>query len=142
MVSAHLTARIGVYAFIIKDKKLFYLHKPNDPIWTVVGGKIEENDTSIEETIYREVQEEIGVEIKLGEIFAVKIWSPDYKEKRLGVFYIAEFKNPKATVKLSNEHDDYKFLTYNQAKEMLSQEPRGQVGIELINALKRKNFIE
>ena len=132
---------VGVYLFLIKNKKLLYLHKPNDPIWTCLGGRMSEDEIFPTETLSRESIEEIGTnDLDIKDIFDIRVWS-NGKSKRLGIFYYGYLKDENFKIKLSEEHDKYNFFTYGQAKVMLSQEERGKVGIELINKLPQLNLI-
>jgi 8-oxo-dGTP pyrophosphatase MutT (NUDIX family) len=138
----HLETNVGVYAFILKDKKLFMLHKPNDPIWCALGGRMDSDETDPIMTLHREAKEEIGVNIKVHDIFDSKLWSINGKKHRLGLFYVCSFENDNEEIILSEEHDKFTYFSFNEAIEMLSLEERGQVGIELIRKLHKKELIE
>lgn len=139
----HLTTNIGVYALVIKDKKLLLLHQPNNPIWCALGGRMNKNDSTPEETLKRETKEEINVEIKVLDILDSKLWDINGKNKRLGLFYVCELENENDinNIKLSEEHNDFKFFTFNEALKMWQQEDRGQTGIELGTKLKEKGYL-
>lgn len=56
-MTEHLTTNVGVYALLIKYKKLLLLHKPNDLIWCALGGRMDKTDKTPEQTLIRETQE-------------------------------------------------------------------------------------
>ncbi len=136
----HLVTNVGVYALIIKDKKLLLLHKPNDSIWTALGGRMNEHEKNIEEALLREVKEEIGSDVIIGDILDVKLWSTNRKDHRLGIFYVCKLKG-NGKIKLSREHDDFKFFSHEELIEMSHKEKRGKSGRELFNKLKEKRII-
>ena len=118
------------------------MHKPNDPIWCALGGRMDEGDLDLMLTLQREVEEEIGVEIIVGDILDVKLWDINGENHRLGVFYVCKLKDENKELKLSEEHDDYKFFSFDEALKMWQQEERGMTGIELGTKLKNKGFME
>jgi 8-oxo-dGTP pyrophosphatase MutT (NUDIX family) len=137
----HLETNIGVYGLVIKEKKLLLLHKPNDVIWCALGGRMDKDDLDPGLTLQREVEEEIGCEIIVGDILDVKLWSIGGENKRLGIFYVCRLKDENKEFKLSSEHDDYKFFSFDEASEMWKQKDRGSTGIELGTKLKEKGWI-
>ena len=137
----HLLTNIGVYIFLIKEKKVSYFHKPNDPIWCALGGRMSEEDSSCEEALLREIREETGIDkLENLKLFSTKLWDINGKNKRLGIFYVSEIKD--VEIKLSEEHDEYNFFTYEEAVKMLSLESRGKVGLELMEELLNEGYIE
>jgi ADP-ribose pyrophosphatase YjhB (NUDIX family) len=50
-------------AFIEKNKKFLLVFCPKFRVWRVPGGRVDNNET-LEDTIYREMNEEIGLTIK------------------------------------------------------------------------------
>jgi len=141
-MNTHLETTVGVYALVVKDKKLLLLHKPNDPIWTALGGRMDREDGSPILALQRESQEELDVEINIDDILDVRLWSANNKDYRLGVFYVCSLKDEDIEFKLSHEHDDYKFFSFDEAINMWKTEERGHTGIELGVKLKEKGYIE
>lgn len=141
-MAQHLETNVGVYALVVKNKRLLLLHKPNDPIWCALGGRMDEDDLNPMTTLQREVEEEIKSEIIVRDILDIKLWSINGKNHRLGIFYVCNLKDENKEFQLSEEHDDYKFFTFDEALKMWKQEERGSTGIELGTKLKEKGFIE
>ncbi len=137
----HLLTNVGVYALIIENKKVLFFHKPNDPLWTILGGRMDDSDSSCEIALHREVEEESQIDLEVGEVIDTVIWDINGKSKRLGLFYSCKRKDKNQEIKLSDEHDEFKFFSYDEAVEMLSQEERGKHGIKLLNKLKEKEMI-
>lgn len=50
-MAEHLKTNVGVYALVIKDEKLLLLHKPNDPIWCALGGRMDTTDLDPQSTL-------------------------------------------------------------------------------------------
>lgn len=136
----HLLTNVGVYALIIENKKLLMLHKPNDPIWILLGGRMNEDEEDPITALEREIKEEIGQEVIVGDIFDAKLWSINGKGNRLGIFYLCKL-DKKIRINLSEEHDKYKFFTFKEGIDMCSLETRGEAGVDLFKKLKNKKLI-
>jgi len=119
---------VSAGAIIFKrDKEIKYLllfRKGSEhfrPLWGFPRGKIEENETDMD-AAKREIEEETGLkDIKILENFREKLnwfYRRDgriiYKES---IFYLAESKS--SDVKISKEHDDYKWCSYEEAIDLL-----------------------
>lgn len=64
---------VAVGAFIVKDGKVLLVqrgHEPRKGLWTVPGGVVELGET-LHEAIKREIMEETGLEIEVGEVVTV-----------------------------------------------------------------------
>ena len=82
--------RVG--AIIIHDGKLLLMHNEEEPYYYTVGGRVHFNETT-EETVVREVREEIGVELEIDrflffqeQFFDGKVTGTHIHE--LGVYYL------------------------------------------------------
>jgi len=108
-----------------KEIKYLLLFRKKDEhfsaLWSFPRGKIEENETDID-AAKREIEEETGLDdIKFLENFKEKInwfYKKDaqviYKES---TFFLAEYKS--GDVKISEEHNDFKWCNYKEAMELL-----------------------
>lgn len=138
----HLTTNVGVYVLLIKDRKLLLLHQPNNPIWYALGGRMNSDEVSLQDDLIREVFKEIKCDIRIGDVFDVVLWSVNGKKQRLGIFYICYLADENSKIEISDEHDDYKFMTHKELVEQSYAETRGEAGRVLFNKLKEKGFID
>jgi molecular chaperone GrpE len=86
------------------------------------GGHVEAGET-LSDSISREIQEETGLRVVVGNIIDVVEFSQDnplFKEEKRGIRYIC-YSNSNE-VKLSQEHDEYEWISFNQVTEKLSIE--------------------
>ncbi len=63
--------QIGVGAIVIKNNKILLVKRKNPPakgLWAIPGGRLEFGE-SLKEACRREVLEETGIQIKVGELF-------------------------------------------------------------------------
>jgi 8-oxo-dGTP pyrophosphatase MutT (NUDIX family) len=68
-----------IAGIIIKDKKLLMCRKYDEPHFIMPGGKVEEGESK-EDTLKRELKEELGVELKSMKFF--KTWeAPHFRDK-------------------------------------------------------------
>lgn len=109
---------LGVYGLIIKDRKIVLIKKhggPYDGKLDLPGGTIEFGETP-EETLKRELLEEIGIEVTDYELFdagsVTFLWN--YKEdetlnhQHIGIFYkVNNYNNEiKKEVEIDSQNDD------------------------------------
>ncbi len=92
----------------------------NPEKWDLPGGHIDKGET-IQEAIEREVLEETGLNVEIGPIINVVEFSKEHKafksEKR-GLRYIAFTKDTEVELR-DNEHTEFKWLSFNEAIELL-----------------------
>lgn len=117
---------VGQKAFIEKGGMVLTLGDPKEGL-DFPGGKIQEGEardgdaSSLAEPLKREVEEETGLEIEVGDPFAV--WYHEFpKESRNygKVVYLVGFKCKYVSgeVKLSDEHDKYQWVNKDNYKEV------------------------
>ncbi len=99
---------------------------PYGPLtWDLAGGDVEQSEQLIQSAI-REVKEESGMDVSnLESIFVYLDYQPD--ETILTVFY--ECITSSEDVAISWEHDEYRWLTYEEAK-MLTLRPKIKAFLE------------
>lgn len=131
MKTIHVTA-----AVIIKNKKILCVQRCENKYeyiskkWEFPGGKVEEKE-SIEETIIREIEEELDLKIKVNNLLMqVDHQYPDFRI--LMDTFICEIEN--GLLKL-NEHLDFKWLEKN---ELLTLD-WAAADIPIVNALIKVN---
>ena len=99
------------------DKNEFLLLNYPQGHWDFVKGKIEQNETS-HETALRETKEETGItNIEFVDGFEESV-EYDFRFKKEDIhkkviFFLA--KTNEKNIKLSHEHNDYRWLEYNDA---------------------------
>jgi 8-oxo-dGTP diphosphatase len=74
------------------------------------GGKVKLGET-VEETLVREIKEEVDIEVKIGKPFFVDEWRPVIKGEQaqiIGIFFLCDYLGQE--IKLSLDHDDYKWI--------------------------------
>ena len=101
---------VGQKAFINNNGKILVMEADNGLDFP--GGKIQEGETDFEESLKREVNEETGLEIKIGDPFAV--WHRVCLSGKHGgktiflVGYKCEFTGGEVTI--SDEHLNYEWV--------------------------------
>jgi len=125
------TFHFGIKALITNSNGEILLLKINsamlkiqkEPYWDLPGGRIKKGE-SIEQTLLREIEEEIGIN-KMENIIEVGIVLSNIriptKDSDVGLFlgiYNCKIKN-NSVIKLSTEHTEYKWFRANEASELL-----------------------
>ena len=87
-----------IAGIIIKDKQLLMCKKYDEPHFIMPGGKLIEGETK-EQTLKRELKEEIGVELKSMKFF--KTWeAPHFRDKnkivKMETYFVEVEGEPKA----------------------------------------------
>lgn len=117
---------VGQKAFIEKDGRVLVLNDPTEFL-DFPGGKIQEGEakdgdaSSLLISLQREVMEETGLTIKVGDPFAV--WYHEFQKgsRNYGkVVYLVAFKCTyiSGELKLSDEHDNFKWVDKINYKEV------------------------
>lgn len=117
---------VGQKAFVEKDGKVLVLHDPIEGL-DFPGGKIQEGEakdgdaSSLIRSLQREVKEETGLDIEVFNPFAV--WYHEFPKRHRNygkVVYLVAFKckNISGELKLSDEHDNFKWVDGDNYKEV------------------------
>lgn len=117
---------VGQKAFIEKDGKVLVLNDPTEGL-DFAGGKIQEGEakdadaSSLNLSLQREVREETGLEIEVLNPFAV--WYHEFPKNSRNyprVVYLVAFKCKYVSgeLKLSDEHDNFKWVDKDNYKEV------------------------
>lgn len=96
------------------------------------GGKIKPGE-SLSNGLIREVKEECGLTVKLGNPFFVGEWHPIINGNQLqiiGIYFLCSVRNFK--VKLGSDHDDFKWIDFKKYDDYDLVPPNKQVIKELI----------
>lgn len=110
---------VGQKAFIEKDGEVLALIAPFGLDFP--GGKIQAGETDFTQSIKREVREETGLEIEVGNVFITWCVSVRDGYKNAGKkVYLVGFRCTylSGDIKLSNEHVDCKWVNKNNYKEV------------------------
>lgn len=111
---------VGQKAFIDKGGEVLVLNDPQLGM-DYPGGKVQEGETDFKETLRREVREETGLEIEVGDPFFQ--WYIEFEEGHRNAgkkVYLVGFrcKYVSGEVKLSDEHDKLKWVNKDNYKEL------------------------
>lgn len=138
----------GAIIFHLQKDEPYYLLLKYPTYWGFVKGLIEKNETE-ERTIKREASEETSLHDLVFISGFRKTQSYSYKLKgnlirKHVVFLLA--KTESWTVRLSYEHEDYKWCTYEQALKLLKISANKQLLKKahafLLRALKQKKVLD
>ncbi len=119
---------VEVYVFAIVDNKIEYLVlKPNREKaahslkWQIVHGKVKSNETYSSAAV-RELYEETGLKPKKLFTFVEVDSYFDIKENCITISPVfAAQTNRDAIIRLSSEHDDYKWVRYESMKKIMTK---------------------
>jgi len=95
--------------------------KFNPKKWDLPGGTLEKGET-LKEALLREIEEETGLEVEMGEIIGTAEFSKESKnfdEEKRGLRYLTYYSGD-SEIKLSGEHQAHKWLSFDEALEELS----------------------
>jgi molecular chaperone GrpE len=109
-----------------EDGKILLLKRSrkilNPGKWDLPGGTLEKGET-LKEALLREIKEETGLEVEVGEIIGTAEFSKEsnnFSEEKRGLRYLA-YCSGDEEVKLSKEHQDFEWFTIDEALEKLSK---------------------
>lgn len=109
---------VGQKAFIKKDGEVLILTDPKLGL-DLPGGKIQEGETDLKKSLQREVSEETGLKIEVGDPFATWIvkFPPDHRNQGYVFLVGHKCKYVSGNVVLSDEHSDYKWVNKNNFRQ-------------------------
>lgn len=124
---------VGVKGMVENNKGQVLLMKqdvrnhslPTSEYWDFPGGRMEENETVLE-TLYREIEEETGIKDVRDPQFVTAVISNHVIKLKNGeivglVLMVYDVKiAPDASIKLSHEHLDYEWVSKAEAKKRLA----------------------
>lgn len=102
--------------------------------WECVTGRVDQGE-GFEDALRREVREELGVEVQIEHILGTTHFyrgSPTPENELVGVIYLCSLVDP-ASIHISAEHSEYRWLSGNQAIDLLSAtDPSTQWALRVI----------
>ena len=90
-------------------------HKPD--VWETVGGGMDKDETP-QEALEREISEETGLTVTVGNPFNVFTFKKDTGEFKVGITFLCEYID--GEVLLSEEHDEYRWINPEEFAKMES----------------------
>lgn len=108
---------VAVKALVVKGGKVLILREAETALdgvnpgkWGVPGGRIGPGE-ALHGALVREVKEEAGIQVSIGQVCHVDEWRPVVRGEQwqiVGTFYIC--KTEDKDIVLSDEHDEYKWI--------------------------------
>ena len=142
MTKPEIDFRISVKAFIVQNNKLLTIKRVEDNVqkpgcWEVPGGRLEIGEDPIF-GLMRETKEETGLYINPKQPLSVRHFTrSDGQIVTLLTFFC---KLSGGTLKLSEEHSDYKWIDISSCKETIIKYFHKE--IDIIHKLERHNLID
>ena len=135
MADDQITQRIAAKALIINDKgQLLLLREAstyeegtNIGRYHLPGGRINPGEPFLK-GFAREIKEETGLEVEIGRPIYIGEWWPVIKGNKnqiVGMFFLCKALHQ--NVRLSEEHDDFQWITTDEAKKYDSMDPEDKV---------------
>lgn len=130
-----IVLRVAAKAVIVNEKNQVLLvresstHDTNTQsgLFGIPGGRLEIGEM-YEDGLIREVREETGLEVVIGQPFYIGEWHPIIKGVKHQIIAIFTVCKAKVTeVKLSEEHDDYRWVGANDLKDINFMDPDDKV---------------
>lgn len=114
----------GAAGAIVRNDKILLVKHGSLKKWQIPGGSMELNE-SVEDTVEREIKEELNIEMKTDKLIAVLSspkWNMEFpngdKIQQLTFFFLMKGHFDEHEIKLQNEEVyDYKFFDFNHIPE-------------------------
>lgn len=111
---------VGQKAFILRGNEVLVIGDPREGL-DFPGGKIQEGETDLVESLKREVREETGLEIEVGAPFVT--WTntfPSHHKLAGKQVYLVGYRcnYVSGEVRLSDEHDKFQWVTRDNYKKV------------------------
>lgn len=103
------------------DDDVLVVRRTTDGGWELPGGRLGADEDATE-GVQREIAEETGLRVDLGQPVHAIAWRNDDDDGRFGVYYYGTA--PERSVTLSHEHTDYEWVEPRAAEKRLS-DPQG-----------------
>jgi len=129
---------VGIKGVFVKDGKVLILKRQDSDgvmFWDMPGGRINE-DEDIEDALHRELEEELGViGVVVGELMTA-FNLPNYNRDGHGLMILYyRVSSTVFTIKLSDEHIAYKWVSRDELLNMLGEGQIINEGIQMAVSL-------
>lgn len=108
---------------LYNDRVLIVRRDANEHIgagnWELVGGKVEFGE-ELEEALYREVREEVRLDISIDRLLYATTFKTNPEKQGVILVYRCYAKDDK--VKLSEEHSNYKWVFEEELRELIFED--------------------
>jgi 8-oxo-dGTP diphosphatase len=119
-------AGIAAVIWAPETQKYLLLHRSEQKdfargTWECVTGRVDQGE-GFEDALHREVHEELGVSVQIEHILGTTHFyrgSPSPENELVGVIYLCTLTEP-ASIHISTEHSEYRWLTAQQAFDLLA----------------------
>ncbi|WP_313578924.1 NUDIX domain-containing protein [Chishuiella sp.] len=102
---------------VLDHNKLLLTYSKNKKAWYLPGGKLDNNETSLE-ALVREIKEELSLELNSKELtFYTHISAPAYGEDNLQMEQDCFLYDLKTEIKPTNEIEAIKYFSFDEYKE-------------------------
>lgn len=118
---------IGAVVFNSEDQTYLLLKRASTKDfgaenWECITGRVDQGE-GFEEALFREVREEVGLEIQLEFIVGTSHFyrgEPRPENELIGVIYACSTATPEA-IEISEEHSEYRWLSADEALKLLDE---------------------
>ena len=126
MTDKKIVQKIILGGVIVKDNKVLVIQRSADEeaypnLWEIPSGKKEPFEKS-EDAVVREVKEETGLDVEVVmpiSVFEFKVEKPDEIRDATQINFLVKLKGDQE-VKISNEHQDFAWITKEEVKNYFS----------------------
>lgn len=111
----------SIKTLIIRNNKFLavYNFENGRKLWDLPGGKMEFGETA-EETLKREIFEELGIEINPIKVIDTWNYMHDHNCQITGIIYFSEMKTDK--IRISEEHNGFDWIGFEEINKIFSKD--------------------
>ncbi len=126
MAIGRFYAGIGAVIWSPGDRKYLVLRRSEQKdyapgAWECVTGRVDQGE-GFEDALRREAQEELGIDVQVEHILGTTHFyrgAPNPENELVGVIYLCSLADP-ASIRISSEHTEFRWLAADQAIELLT----------------------
>ena len=121
MPETHFDGKVALKAVITSGEKVLVLRDPREEreIWELPGGRLNKEEL-IEEGLAREVKEELGIDIAVGEVlYMTQFFQHSEQRNALVIVFIATMQNPDQEIMLEpGEVSEIRWVNEDEAEKL------------------------